>query len=59
MHPALRRYVEPPKIHTRRYVLGGALTGLLAVLIAFTVVGIVGVHPANESRHPTTESQGR
>ncbi|CAN5856567.1 hypothetical protein BH11MYX3_BH11MYX3_34160 [soil metagenome] len=42
MHPALRQYVEPPKIRTGRYLLGGMLTGLAAFLIAMGLVGIVG-----------------
>ncbi len=40
MHPALRQYVESPRIRTGRYVLGGALTGLVAFLIAIAIVGI-------------------
>ena len=40
MHPALRRYVQPPNIRTARYLVGGALTGLTAFLIAIGITSI-------------------
>jgi hypothetical protein len=50
MHPALRRHVAPPTIHTGRYIAVGALTGFAGIVCTLAIVRLADVRAETPRR---------